>query len=103
MRLFGNLERVRGRERAAHFQDPAKVLAVIHEAKDQGAGGMMMSTHERAGSIAGMIAVIALRFVTVKLPGNVVEAENGPTSRPPVPVSVYVPLANVPPAAGAKP
>jgi hypothetical protein len=56
--FFGvdHLSAARGAERAAHFSDPARVLAVVREAQACGAGGMMMSTHERAAPIAALIA-----------------------------------------------
>lgn len=56
--FFGvdHLSSSRGSERAAHFTDPARVLEVIRDARTHGAGGMMMSTHERAAPIAEMIA-----------------------------------------------
>lgn len=55
--FFGvdHLSSARGAERAAHFADPVRVLEVIHTARDHGAGGMMMSTHERAKPIAELI------------------------------------------------
>lgn len=56
--FFGvdHLSAARGAERANHFSDPSRVLAVIREARAHGAGGMMMSTHERAVPVAGLIA-----------------------------------------------
>ena len=56
--FFGvdHLSSARGEERAAHFADPTRVLETIREAVANGAGGMMMSTHERAGPIANLIA-----------------------------------------------
>lgn len=56
--FFGvdHLSAARGAERAAAFSDPKKVLATIELARAEGAGGMMMSTHERAGPIAALIA-----------------------------------------------
>lgn len=56
--FFGvdHLSAERGAERAAYFSDPKRVLAVIEAAQRHGAGGMMMSTHERAAAITGLIA-----------------------------------------------
>lgn len=56
--FFGvdHLSAARGAERAAAFENPKKVLATIEAARAEGAGGMMMSTHERAGPIAALIA-----------------------------------------------
>ena len=55
--FFGvdHLSTARGAERAAHFSDPARILDVIHVAHEQGAGGMMMSTHERAAPVAELM------------------------------------------------
>lgn len=55
--FFGvdHLSSARGSERAAYFADPRRVLDVIHAAREHGAGGMMMSTHERAAPIAELI------------------------------------------------
>lgn len=55
--FFGvdHLSSARGAERAAYFADPRRVLGVIQAARAYGAGGMMMSTHERAGPIAELI------------------------------------------------
>lgn len=55
--FFGvdHLSAARGAERAAHFSDPKRIMATIDEAVAHGAGGMMMSTHERAGPIADLI------------------------------------------------
>src|ERR1700687_4803303 len=46
----------RGSGRAIHFSDPSRVIDVIREARAYGAGGMMMSTHERAMPVAELIA-----------------------------------------------
>jgi hypothetical protein len=56
--FFGvdHLSAERGAERAAYFSDANRVLAIIEAALQLGAGGMMMSTHERAAPIAGLIA-----------------------------------------------
>jgi hypothetical protein len=56
--FFGvdHLSSARGAERAATFSDPNRVMATVEEARANGAGGMMMSTHERAGPIAELIA-----------------------------------------------
>jgi len=56
--FFGvdHLSSARGAERAAHFADPTRVLEIIHTAREHGAGGMMMSTHERAKPLAELIA-----------------------------------------------
>lgn len=59
--FFGvdHLSAARGAERAAHFDDPARVLEIIRLARQHGAGGMMLSTHERAAPIASLIAAEA--------------------------------------------
>jgi hypothetical protein len=56
--FFGvdHLSAARGAERAAAFSDPKRIMATVEEARSNGAGGMMMSTHERAGPIAQLIA-----------------------------------------------
>lgn len=56
--FFGvdHLSAARGAERAATFSDPKRIMATVEEARANGAGGMMMSTHERAGPIADLIA-----------------------------------------------
>ncbi|WP_026380414.1 hypothetical protein [Afifella pfennigii] len=56
--FFGvdHLSSQRGMERAAHFADPSAILAVVREAHAAGAGGMMMSTHERAAPLSAAIA-----------------------------------------------
>jgi len=56
--FFGvdHLSAARGAERAAAFSDPKRVMETVDEARANGAGGMMMSTHERAKPIAELIA-----------------------------------------------
>ena len=56
--FFGvdHLSAARGAERAAAFSDPKRVMETVEEARANGAGGMMMSTHERARPIAELIA-----------------------------------------------
>lgn len=56
--FFGvdHLSAARGVERAASFADPRRILTTIDAARAEGAGGMMMSTHERAGPVAALIA-----------------------------------------------
>lgn len=56
--FFGvdHLSSARGEQRAAVFSDPARVLDIIRAAREHGAGGMMMSTHERARPITALIA-----------------------------------------------
>ena len=56
--FFGvdHLSAQRGSEREAHFSDPARVLEVVEAAHAAGAGGLMMSTHERAIPICNLIA-----------------------------------------------
>lgn len=56
--FFGvdHLSAARGAERAASFADPRRIMATIEAARAEGAGGMMMSTHERAGPVAQLIA-----------------------------------------------
>jgi len=59
--FFGvdHLSAARGSERAAYFSDPNRILSTIREARSAGAGGMMMSTHERAAPLADLIATDA--------------------------------------------
>jgi urease gamma subunit len=56
--FFGvdHLSAERGAERAAYFSDPRRIMTIIETARDQGAQGLMLSTHERAAGIAEMIA-----------------------------------------------
>jgi hypothetical protein len=56
--FFGvdHLSSDRGAERAAYFSDPARIVDVVRVAKKAGAGGMMMSTHERAIPLCERIA-----------------------------------------------
>lgn len=56
--FFGvdHLSAARGSARAAYFAESTRILETIHEAKNAGAGGMMMSTHERATPLAALIA-----------------------------------------------
>lgn len=55
--FFGvdHLSAERGAERAAYFSDPRHVMGIVEAARNHGAGGMMLSTHERATAIAEMI------------------------------------------------
>lgn len=55
--FFGvdHLSAARGAERAAAFSDPRRILETIEEARAHGAGGMMMSTHERAAPVSALI------------------------------------------------
>lgn len=55
--FFGvdHLSAARGTERAAYFSDPTRILNTIYGAREHGAGGVMMSTHERAGPVAELI------------------------------------------------
>jgi hypothetical protein len=55
--FFGvdHLSAARGAERAAHFSDAKRILGVIHSAAERGAQGLMMSTHERAETIAELL------------------------------------------------
>lgn len=55
--FFGvdHLSAARGAARAAHFADPARILDVLREGVAQGAGGLMMSTHDRAAGLCDMI------------------------------------------------
>ena len=55
--FFGvdHLSAQRGSEREAHFADPARILEIVEAAHAAGAGGMMMSTHERAVPICELI------------------------------------------------
>lgn len=56
--FFGvdHLSQTRGAERAAHFADPGRIVDVVRAAVERGAGGIMMSTHDRAGPLAARIA-----------------------------------------------
>jgi len=56
--FFGvdHLSAQRGGEREAYFSDPSRVLEIVEAAHAAGAGGMMMSTHERAVPICDLIA-----------------------------------------------
>jgi hypothetical protein len=56
--FFGvdHLSAERGSEREAHFSDPARVLEIVEAAHSAGAGGLMLSTHERAVPICDLIA-----------------------------------------------
>jgi hypothetical protein len=51
--FFGvdHLSAERGRERAARFSDPREIMKVVDYAVEQGAGGMMMSTHATAAKV----------------------------------------------------
>ena len=55
--FFGvdHLSSQRGSEREAHFSDLRRVLEVVEAAHEAGAGGLMMSTHERALPICDLI------------------------------------------------
>jgi hypothetical protein len=55
--FFGvdHLSAVRGAQRAAYFSENSRILNMIHTAYENGATGMMMSTHERAADIAEML------------------------------------------------
>ena len=56
--FFGvdHLSAERGSERAAFFSDPRRIAEIIMAARGAGAGGMMMSTHERAAPVCEVIA-----------------------------------------------
>ena len=51
--FFGvdHLDTKRGQEREAHFSKPENIIQVIEWAHAAGAGGLMMSTHERAKGV----------------------------------------------------
>ena len=55
--FFGvnHLSASRGAEVAASFADPNRIVAMISAAKEHGAQGMMMSTHERASPLCAVI------------------------------------------------
>jgi hypothetical protein len=55
--FFGvdHLSAQRGSEREAHFADPIRILEMVEAAHAAGAGGMMMSTHERAAPVCDLI------------------------------------------------
>ena len=56
--FFGvdHLSAARGGVREAFFADPARVLEIVEAAHAAGAGGLMMSTHERAVPICDLLA-----------------------------------------------
>jgi hypothetical protein len=56
--FFGvdHLSAERGSEREAYFSDPARVLEIVEAAHAAGAGGLMLSTHERAVPICDLLA-----------------------------------------------
>jgi hypothetical protein len=55
--FFGvdHLSSARGAQRGAYFADPKRIIDVINDARSLGAGGFMMSTHERALAVAGLV------------------------------------------------
>src|SRR5437016_10928642 len=55
--FFGvdHLSTARGQERQSHFSDPLRIIETIEFARDNGATGLMMSTHEKAGSVADLM------------------------------------------------
>lgn len=55
--FFGvdHLSTQRGAERAAHFSDSTNVLTIVRAAINEGAGGLMLSTHPRAVTICKAI------------------------------------------------
>jgi hypothetical protein len=55
--FFGvdHLSSSRGAAKAASFSDPARILNIVRAGFDQGAEGLMMSTHERAGPLCDLI------------------------------------------------
>ena len=57
--FFGvdHLSTHRGTERAAYFADPARIVSVVRDAREAGANGMMMSTHERAAPLCALFKV----------------------------------------------
>lgn len=61
--FFGvdHLSAARGQQREAQFAEPGRILSVIEAATEAGAGGLMMSTHERAGPVAELLAGCSLR------------------------------------------
>lgn len=57
--FFGvdHLSSQRGAERAAYFSDVENVMTVIASAVDAGAGGLMLSTHQRAAAICEALSI----------------------------------------------
>ena len=55
--FFGvdHLSAARGAERAAFFAEPRRILDVISSSVEMGAGGMMMSTHQRAEGVCDLL------------------------------------------------
>jgi hypothetical protein len=56
--FFGvdHLSASRGAQRAAHFSRPERIMEMVRQARELGAGGMMMSTHERSQPVAQALA-----------------------------------------------
>ena len=55
--FFGvnHLSAAQGADRAIQFSDPNNILKIIKDAVELGAGGLMLSTHQRAGLITELI------------------------------------------------
>ena len=55
--FFGvdHLSAARGAERAAFFAEPRRILDVVSASVEMGAGGMMMSTHDRAEGVCDLL------------------------------------------------
>lgn len=55
--FFGvdHLSATRGQQREAHFAIPSRIVEVIEWSVQQGAGGMMMSTHQRATGVTQLL------------------------------------------------
>lgn len=55
--FFGvdHLSAARGAERAAFFAEPRRILDVVSSSVEMGAGGMMMSTHQRAEAVCDLL------------------------------------------------
>ena len=55
--FFGvdHLSAARGAERAAFFAEPRRILDVVSSSIEMGAGGMMMSTHQRAEGVCDLL------------------------------------------------
>ena len=55
--FFGvdHLSAARGVERAAFFEQPRRILEVVSSSVELGAGGMMMSTHQRAEGVCDLL------------------------------------------------
>jgi hypothetical protein len=55
--FFGvdHLSSARGQQREAYFSNPVRIIETIEFARDHGATGLMISTHEKAAAVADLI------------------------------------------------